>query len=175
MSTTVELQADIKSVIRTTHGKAISVGIDGENLTIELTERCHRHIPIGFVEWLIERLHAAHDVERLNAKDSLYITISRRKLISAMDELFSQIIGRRGIKSQRLLYVTDAFNRRRRRIEELGNLYNPSTGHCCPSCASAEYRELTDRDRRASPWLRILLLKRNGPDDVQLARRIRAW
>jgi len=65
-----------------------------------------------------------------------------------------------------------ATKRRRERMRILETLYNPSTGHCCTSCASTEYNALCKKDERAAHWLCVLLLKRNEPDDVWLASAI---
>lgn len=42
-------------------------------------------------------------------------------------------------------------------------------GHCCPSCASAEFRELSGKQERRLEWLTVLLRKRAEPDDLVLA------
>lgn len=62
------------------------------------------------------------------------------------------------------------------RIGELVAIYNPHTGHCCPGCASSEYRELDKKFDRQIDWLRRLLVKRGTASDFDLIRRIdREW
>lgn len=45
-------------------------------------------------------------------------------------------------------------------------------GYCCPSCASAEYRDLCDRQERRLPWLAVMLRKRGRCGDLELAAKI---
>jgi len=46
------------------------------------------------------------------------------------------------------------------RISELSYEYSPPN-HCCPSCASSEYRYLVAKNERRKEWLEVLL-KRKG-------------
>lgn len=44
-------------------------------------------------------------------------------------------------------------------IEELERIYCPPD-YCCPSCASAEYTFLVNKNERRKLWLRILINKK---------------
>lgn len=61
---------------------------------------------------------------------------------------------------------------REKRMEELAALYNPRTGHCCPTCASSEYRDLCEKQQRSAEWLGIQLIKRGTEEDTKRARRL---
>lgn len=54
--------------------------------------------------------------------------------------------------------VLDAIRGRDKRIHELSGLYEPPA-HCCPSCASGEFRELFAKNERAAEWALILISK----------------
>jgi hypothetical protein len=65
-----------------------------------------------------------------------------------------------GTKKQKRAYqlarLKYQIERTDKRLCELATLYNPSTGHCCPSCASPEYSRLCDKnDRRYAEIKRI--------------------
>lgn len=55
--------------------------------------------------------------------------------------------------------VLAAIRRRGKRIDELNEEYQPSTGHCCASCASAEFRQLVEKNERAAEWALRLISK----------------
>jgi hypothetical protein len=61
---------------------------------------------------------------------------------------------------------------REKRMEELAALYNPRTGHCCPTCASSEYRDLCEKQQRSAEWLGIQLVKRGTEEDTKCALRL---
>ena len=61
---------------------------------------------------------------------------------------------------------------REKRMEELAALYNPRTGHCCPTCASSEYRDLYEKQQRSAEWLGIQLVKRGTEEDTKRALRL---
>ena len=44
------------------------------------------------------------------------------------------------------------------RLSELAAVYSPPN-HCCPSCASSEYRSLCAKYERQEAWLKVLLSK----------------
>lgn len=107
--------------------------------------------------------------------------VSFDKLHDCFDDALLHATGRhRGVRQDGSASPLDidigraklATKRRRERMHVLETLYNPSTGHCCTSCASKEYNELCEKDKRAAHWLCVLLLKRNEPDDVWLASAV---
>lgn len=63
-----------------------------------------------------------------------------------------------------------AICRRQKRMDELSELYNPRTGHCCTSCASSEYRALCEKQQRSAEWLGIQLVKRGTVNDLRQAQ-----
>ena len=60
-----------------------------------------------------------------------------------------------------------AYNRRKRRIDELNAEYSPPD-HCCASCASQEFRDLTTRQARAAIQLVSKLRRRNAVGDADV-------
>lgn len=74
--------------------------------------------------------------------------------------------------SDHIITTKKAALRTRDRLDEIAARYNPHTGHCCPSCASAEYRELCDKQERRLHWLAVMLRRRNHDGDATLAAKI---
>jgi hypothetical protein len=73
---------------------------------------------------------------------------------------------------EQIVSAQKAMWRRQRRMDELASLYNPRTGHCCTCCASSEYRDLCEKQKRSAEWLGIQLVKRNTKEDTDRAIRL---
>ncbi len=73
---------------------------------------------------------------------------------------------------EQIAHSWDRIRRRAERMGELASLYNPRTGHCCPSCASSEYRDLCEKQTRSVEWLGIQLVKRGTAEDMDRALRL---
>ena len=56
-------------------------------------------------------------------------------------------------------------------LNRLAQVYSPPN-HCCPSCASFEFRELSEQQERRLKWLSIMLKKRGLDEDIKFAKLI---
>lgn len=64
-----------------------------------------------------------------------------------------------------------AYDKRSARIDEIESKYQPPE-HCCASCASQEYRDITAKQGRAAVALVAKLKRRAAPGDADLMKRI---
>lgn len=61
----------------------------------------------------------------------------------------------------------------RRAAARLDSLRDQAAGGCCPSCVlGREFTVPADAQERRCAWLAILLRKRGGPGDAELARSV---